>query len=152
MLWTYGPPDPAHFQIQKSADGLSGWTVASTVAGSVRIGYTDPFTFYRIVPTDSGGVPISDPSNVFPDPTPGVLNSDGTLSPFHYSVSADVPPSWQLFKSTDSGSTWTFLTEADYGFIITVAPATGTWLAAGRGDEEDNEVGGLSNHIVYNSG
>lgn len=65
IAWTWSGADPDHWDVEESADGVSGWSVTDTVAGSARGDSSlDTGMFYRIIGRDSGGSAVTDYSNV----------------------------------------------------------------------------------------
>lgn len=63
--WTWSDADPDHWNVEESADGVTGWTVVDTVAGSGRgdTGF-DNDMYYRVIGEDSSNTPVTDYSNV----------------------------------------------------------------------------------------
>jgi hypothetical protein len=65
ISWTWSDADPDHWDIEESADGVTGWSVTTTAAGSARSeGSLDTTMFYRIIGRDSGGTAVTLYSNV----------------------------------------------------------------------------------------
>jgi hypothetical protein len=63
--WTWAGANPDHWIVQESADGVSGWVNHNSYAGSVRTGVVSAYGIYaRLIGYDSGGVQLTDPSNV----------------------------------------------------------------------------------------
>lgn len=65
LEWTWSDPDPHHWDIESSADGISGWSIVDQTDGSDRSDnqQTDN-AFARIIGRDSGGVAVTGYSNI----------------------------------------------------------------------------------------
>ena len=151
VTWTWDYADPANFEIQKSADGVTGWTTVTLFAGSVRSYTVSAGRFLRVVPLDSSGNPLSAPSDVVPQTDVPVLSSNSTISPFTFAQTLPHPSYWQIYKSTDVGATWHFLGQVSYGSAQTITAATGDYISAEMYLRSGVDWGARSNVIRYNS-
>jgi hypothetical protein len=66
LNWTFSGTNPDHWNVEQSSDGVSGWVVVDTVAGSLRTSSAidSPGGFARVIGFDSGNNQIIPTSNV----------------------------------------------------------------------------------------
>jgi hypothetical protein len=65
MNWSWALPDPDWWILERSADGVSGWTVYNTLSGSNRFSSTDNTEkYYRVRGETPLGVPYTEWSSV----------------------------------------------------------------------------------------
>jgi hypothetical protein len=65
LLWVYPYADPDHWDIEESADGVTGWSIVDTEPGSSRDANAgDTSVYQRVRGYDPGGTPLTLYSNV----------------------------------------------------------------------------------------
>lgn len=103
FVWTLNAPNPFSWDIQISANGTTGWTDVTEIAGSPKQFTPALPGYYRVSGYDIGGNQITNFSNV-------VLFSTLTLETDYPSIewewSGTEPSSWMVVYSLDGETGW----------------------------------------------
>ncbi len=63
--WTWSEPDPDHWNVEQSDDGVSGWSVFDSVSGGTHSYFSiETGEYYRVSPRDGADNPVGPDSNV----------------------------------------------------------------------------------------
>ncbi len=106
LNWSWTGSNPAGWRIEKSADGLTGWSEVVILAGFSNVWTSGTQAeFYRVIAVDAEDNPVTAYSNVVQwTGTPVASYATGTMS---WTYAGGQPISWRIEESPDGSTGWT---------------------------------------------